>query len=801
MTGRRILTSLGILVMFASHCYPQLGPSRRQQCFLKTHPISEPDECDRVSRYRTVSGRCNNFNNPEWGSSGSTLRRFLPAVYQDGRGVPRGGRHPSSLPNPRWISQKNHPDSDIPDPRYTHMVMQFGQFLDHDISLTPKDDETDCCASGVQGADCFTIKIPGNDRFYSWVNSSARCINVLRSRPVCRENVRQQYNEVTSFIDASNVYGSDEEHSSILRTYYDGRLQRNSISDQLPTMEQLNIRPEIRRQRPQRPDDFIAGDRRVNEQPFLSSMHVLFLREHNRIAKLLKEYLPRSLHKDEILYQEARRIVSAEMQNIVYGEYLPTILGVDYMQKYNLVVAEESKYSRNVDPSIFNSFATSAFRFGHSMVNGMFKLISQRRSRQSSGEKKDVFWLWRLREVFDGQSIRGGELPIDNMIEGLITQEPQTCDAFFSTELTDHLFQKNHLSQNFGQDLFAINLQRGREHGIPTYNEFRKACGLRSLTSWSNRPKEHEAEYWTHLEKVYESVYDIDLYAGAIAETGVRGGAVGPTFACMISDQFDRIKRGDRFFYTHTNANGLSKVVKEQVLSRTMADVLCDVTQLSKIQKWVTLQPNRNYNTHKSCNENHKLDMKAIADEISKELLGDRDAKRFVSSNRGRFPDRTRSGSGRSVGFNRLRDLISKPQQTQTRTNIENTIINRPKLRTVRFEKTDAISAPLQVSSQAFRTLRSEKATGGLGDTRFRSGGRPTTKPRRSENFSFSENPRGFRPQVAVNSFIQRQQVFGENIFSLRDTSSINSNVRSSERLKSSNRFVPSSDCLFGICR
>merc|ERR1711981_1169577 len=125
-------------------------------------------------------------------------------------------------------------------------------------------------------------------------------------------------------------------------------------------------------------------------------MHVLFLREHNRIAKLLKEYLPRSLHKDEILYQEARRIVSAEMQNIVYGEYLPTILGVDYMQKYNLVVAEETLYDRLLDPTIFNSFATSAFRFGH--------------------------------------SIRGAELPVDNMIEGLITQEPQTCDAFFSTE-------------------------------------------------------------------------------------------------------------------------------------------------------------------------------------------------------------------------------------------------------------------------------------------------------------------------------------------------------------------------------
>ena len=69
---------------------------------------------------------------------------------------------------------------------------------------------------------------------------------MLRSRPVCRENTRQQYNEITAFIDASNVYGSDEEHSSILRAYRDGRLQRNSNTDQLPTMEQLNIRPEIR---------------------------------------------------------------------------------------------------------------------------------------------------------------------------------------------------------------------------------------------------------------------------------------------------------------------------------------------------------------------------------------------------------------------------------------------------------------------------------------------------------------------------------------------------------------------------
>jgi len=536
------------------------------------------------------------------------------------------------------------------------MVMQFGQFLDHDISLTPKDEVTNCCESGVQDSSCFTIAIPGQDRFYSWVNSTARCLNFLRSQTVCREKVRQQYNEITSYIDASNVYGSEQEHSAILRTYRDGRLQVNSNTDQLPTREQLNIRPERTRERPQRPEDFIAGDMRVNEQPFLTAMHVLFLREHNRIAKLLRTYLPKEYRKDELLYQEARRLVGAEMQNIAYGEYLPTILGVDYMQKYKLVVAEESKYDPTVDSTIFNSFATSAFRFGHSMVNGMFKLISQRDSRSSSfaarqtpgtDRARDVFWLWRLREVFDGQSIRGAEVPLDNMIEGLITQEPQMCDAYFSTELTDHLFQKNHKHENFGEDLLAINIQRGREHGLPPYNEFRQWCGMERLSSWSRVPEEHETEYWRKLSNVYESVEDIDLYSGAIAEKAVRGGAVGPTFACLIGEQFDRIKRGDRFFYTHSNGNGLGPVAKEQILKRTFSDVLCDVTQIPRVQKWVTLQPNTNYNNFKTCgSQSRRLDMRAIADEIVRELRGEVSSQPPPPP-----PERVRTTGSRAVRF------------------------------------------------------------------------------------------------------------------------------------------------------
>ena len=100
------------------------------------------------------------------------------------------------------------------------------------------------------------------------------------------------------------------------------------------------------------------------------------------------------------------------------------------------------------------------------------------------------------------------------------------------------MFSSKH--ENFGEDLLAINIQRGREHGLPPYNEFRQWCGMERLSSWSRVPEEHETEYWRKLSNVYESVEDIDLYSGAIAEKAVRGGAVGPTFACLIGEQFDR---------------------------------------------------------------------------------------------------------------------------------------------------------------------------------------------------------------------------------------------------------------------
>ena len=69
----------------------------------------------------------------------------------------------------------------------------------------------------------------------------------------------------------------------------------------------------------------LSGDVRVNEQSGLAMIHNLLLREHNRVADYLQKLNPE--WNDEIVFQEARRIVAAEIQHITYNEWSPLIIG------------------------------------------------------------------------------------------------------------------------------------------------------------------------------------------------------------------------------------------------------------------------------------------------------------------------------------------------------------------------------------------------------------------------------------------------------------------------------------------
>ena len=200
--------------------------------------------------------------------------------------------------------------------------MQWGQFLDHDITLTPENDvECECGHEEDNDEECFLISVPSDDPFYSSLSSPPTCLHFTRSTAFCTSDPREQFNLITSYIDGSNVYGSDQTTSDLLREFSGGELTTSVALD--------NLLPDIDGAR-------LAGDVRAQEQPGLTSMHTLWMREHNRVAKEMAQANPS--FSDEQLYQESRRMVAAQLQNIVYSEWLPKVLGSSLIDQYDLTV-------------------------------------------------------------------------------------------------------------------------------------------------------------------------------------------------------------------------------------------------------------------------------------------------------------------------------------------------------------------------------------------------------------------------------------------------------------------------------
>ena len=164
------------------------------------------------------------------------------------------------------------------------MVTQWGQFLDHDITATAETHPENCCTTNRNHEDCFPIDIGENDSFYrpkSGIRNET-CHDFSRSDTYCTENgengkPRQQFNENTHFIDASNVYGHSEEEAEKIRTHNDGLLKTS-------TTQGRSILPILTARNPDDGNVFFAGDFRAREMPGLLSMHTLFVLEHNRLA-------------------------------------------------------------------------------------------------------------------------------------------------------------------------------------------------------------------------------------------------------------------------------------------------------------------------------------------------------------------------------------------------------------------------------------------------------------------------------------------------------------------------------------
>lgn len=570
-------------------------------------PIFSHVEC-RAGKYRRLDGLCNNLEHPTWGASMAPFQRLIGPLFSDGINAPRISHTGRDLPLSRVVSRTMHPDEGFHDHAGTIMVIAWGQFMDHDYTLTGtpldpinRNDPEECCKRPphLKHPYCNEIRIPDDDYFYRlW---GVKCIDFVRAfpspRPGCRLGSRVPYNTLTGALDGNTVYGVTEKFSRKLRTGYGGLLRMNPVFKEYGLKDLLPLKLDIPDEGCTRPNKnmycFEAGEIRVNEQLVLAVMHTLMAREHNRVAQGLSEVNPH--WDDETLFQEARRINIAEIQHITYNEFLPILLGKDVMEKFGLVLEKENYwdgYDPTVNPDVIDSFASAAYRFGHSLLPTAVERWSKAHKFIASKRLSDL-----IRRPYD--LYRAGVL--DEYVMGLMNQVAQAMDDSITQEVTNHLFKK--IGARFGMDLVSFNMQRGREFGVPGYMEFRKFCGLSGANTFQelfgSMPNETVRKY----ETIFEHPIDVDLWSGGVSERPLPGSMLGPTFACIIATQFSYSRRGDRFWYElpHQPSSFTPEQLTEIRKSR-LARVICDNTDIiDTVQLYPMVLPDHELNPRVPC--------------------------------------------------------------------------------------------------------------------------------------------------------------------------------------------------------
>jgi hypothetical protein len=561
---------------------------------------------------QALDGRGNNQNNPDWGRAGTPYTRFAPARYADGKSQPVAG------PNTRLVSNRIFNDVNqniFSENGISQWGNVWGQFLDHTFGLR---DEAGTVAN-----------IPFNqaDPLESFTNTLG---NIPFTRSAASPgtgvtNTRQQTNTVSSYIDAWAVYGGTDQRLDFLREgSQDGNPNNNGARLFLPN----NYLP--RRDSRGNPAGAptmavdgrllgtpnaarVAGDVRANENIALTATHTLFAREHNRIVNSLPIIL-----SQDTKFAIARRVVIATQQWITYTEFLPT-LGIN-LPAYN-------GYKPNVNANLTNEFATVGYR-GHSMIHGEIEVAAdQARYSQATldaieaqgveiepGEVAGtITFVIPLNVAFFNPELLQ-QIQLGPMLRGIGSEREYRNDEMIDNQLRSVLFQVPvsgnpecldgpTLPECFRGvlDLGAIDIERGRDHGMPTYNQLRAALGLPAKSSFTaitgeatenfpffdpeltrgneiNDPdsldfvllkdrngnvlqagtEEGDEETVTavrrtttaaRLKAIYGSVNNLDAFTGMVAEQHIAGTEFGETQRALWTKQFQALRDGDRFFF------------------------------------------------------------------------------------------------------------------------------------------------------------------------------------------------------------------------------------------------------------
>jgi hypothetical protein len=339
-------------------------------------------------------------------------------------------------------------------------------------------------------------------------------------------------------------------------------------------------------------DTAVAGDQRANENPMILAVQTLFAREHNRIVSLLPAAMP-----EEDKFQIARAVIIAEEQHITYNEFLPAM---------GLILEPYRGYNPDIDAGATNEFATIGYR-GHAMVRGVLNVRTQ--AARYSQETLD--WLRQLDigVTFSGQEAhleipmsfstffqpdlveRVGVAPV---LQGISQRLGKKNDELISNKIRSLTAPMSETTQ-IVNDLTAVDIARGRDHGLPSYNQVRRAYGLAPRTSFREITSEESEDFpadplltpgreiddphsldfvelydidgnpttpaadnatrgvrrtplAARLKAIYGDVERVDAFIGMVCEAHLPGMEFGELQSTIWRREFTALRDGDRFF-------------------------------------------------------------------------------------------------------------------------------------------------------------------------------------------------------------------------------------------------------------
>jgi peroxidase len=418
---------------------------------------------------------------------------------------------------------------------FTGMMAYWGHMVSHDI-----------CHGDGDPAQAAPMPVPKCDP-----NFDPGCTGAVKL-PFSRTFKTPQgapRNEYTSWVDLSTVYGHTNEIAARLRTGAFG-LMRTSVAPSLRDVLPPDAGPSPV---PGQPALFDLGAENNNVQPALQAFNTLFIREHNRYVTELFS-ADRTLG-DEELYQRARARNRALFQKITYEEYLPRVLGS--------ALPPYAGFNATAKGAVTSEFCTVAMRYGHSAQPA---IVARALPGVPEAEEGHLI----LRDHFlNTAAIRSRN--VDSLLYGAATYSKELLVSARAVLDMRNFFVG--LSRDASTlryyDIPAADVQRGRDHGLPTFNAARAAMGLKPFASWSEFAKENQAQ----LAVLYSSIDDVDLLAGAASEVpGFHGSQVGETTYYILRRQFMALRDADRYWYENPQSSAAGKWTSKDTLSRFVLD-------------------------------------------------------------------------------------------------------------------------------------------------------------------------------------------------------------------------------------